>query len=59
MPMTDVSRGVGTRKERLFEHAVCSFSYDGIEMWHKSARCNEKSQRGSVTKYRIKFTSIN
>ncbi len=34
-PMTDVSRGVGTRKERLFERAVYCFSYDDNEMLHK------------------------
>ncbi len=34
-PMTDVSRGVGTHKERLFELAVYCFSYDDNEMLHK------------------------
>ena len=34
-PLTDVSRGVGTRKERLFERAVYCFAYDDNEMLHQ------------------------
>jgi hypothetical protein len=34
-PITDVSRGVGTRKERLFERAVYCFSYDDNELLHQ------------------------
>ena len=47
--MTDVSRGVGTRKERLFERAVYCFSYDDNE-YSKVAEALGSKQLGNWKK---------